>query len=182
MNKLPSNFEIDRYGLHGRFVCEEDAEFILSLRTNPVLSKYLHAVDNDLEKQQQWIQSYKEREVRGEDYYFIFYSETTPIGLIRVCDIDYFKRIATVGSWCCTPNLPINFPILVLVICREIMFEMIGVETDLFNVRLGNKKVLRVHKLMGAKITSNDECNYYLSLAKEDFEKNKTEIINLINS
>ena len=62
------------------------------------------------------------------------------------------------------------------------MFEMIGVETDLFNVRLGNKKVLRVHKLMGAKITSNDECNYYLSLAKEDFEKNKTEIINLINS
>lgn len=26
MTPLPSNFELDRYGLHVRLVCEEDAE------------------------------------------------------------------------------------------------------------------------------------------------------------
>ena len=29
MNKLPQNFELDRYGLHVRLVREEDAEFVL---------------------------------------------------------------------------------------------------------------------------------------------------------
>lgn len=181
MNKLPLNYEIDRYGLHGRLVKEEDAEFILYLRTNPVLSKYLHAVENDLEKQQQWIRTYKEREARGEDYYFIFYYNSEPIGLIRIYDIDYTKKIATAGSWCCAPNLPINIPVMVLVICREIMFETLGIEKDIFDVRIGNKKVLRVHEMMGAEITSNDDLNYYLSLSKEIFEEKKQEIIDMLN-
>lgn len=181
MNKLPANFEIDRYGLHGRLVREEDAEFILSLRTNPALSKYLHAVDNDLVKQKQWIRAYKEREDRGEDYYFIFYYESKPIGLIRIYDIDSTKKTATAGSWCCAPDLPIQIPVMVLVICREIMFETLGVEKDLFDVRIGNKKVLRVHEMMGAEITSRDELNYYLSLSKGAFEEKKQEIVEMLN-
>lgn len=180
MNKLPLNFEIDRYQLHGRLVQEKDVEFILSLRTNPILSKYLHAVDNNLEKQHQWIKSYKEREARGEDYYFIFYFNDEPIGLIRIYGIDYTQKTATAGSWCCAPNLPIQIPVMVLVICREIMFETIGVEKDIFDVRIGNKKVLRVHEMMGAEITSKDDLNYYLSLSKERFEINKQQMLNLL--
>jgi hypothetical protein len=33
MNKLPLNFELDCYGLHARLIKEEDAEFIVKLRT-----------------------------------------------------------------------------------------------------------------------------------------------------
>ena len=69
---LPSNFEISKYGLHARFVIESDAEFILSLRTNPMLSRFLHSTDNDVEKQKIWIRNYKERERNGTDYYFIY--------------------------------------------------------------------------------------------------------------
>jgi hypothetical protein len=45
MTPLPSNFELDRYGLHVRLVREEDAEFILSLRTDPKLSRFIHPTE-----------------------------------------------------------------------------------------------------------------------------------------
>jgi hypothetical protein len=39
MKKLPNNFTLDRYGLHTLLVNEDDAEFIVNLRTDPRLSK-----------------------------------------------------------------------------------------------------------------------------------------------
>ncbi len=68
--QLPSNFELEKYGLHVRLVREEDAEFILQLRTDPLLSRFLHATKNNLQKQKEWIRDYKLREAKGEDYYF----------------------------------------------------------------------------------------------------------------
>ena len=63
---------MNKYGIDVRFVEESDAEFILSLRTDPKLSRYLHATDNDVEKQRQWIRKYKEREAHGKEYYFMY--------------------------------------------------------------------------------------------------------------
>jgi hypothetical protein len=40
--KLPSNYSDKKYGLNVRFVNEDDAEFILELRTNPNLNKYIN--------------------------------------------------------------------------------------------------------------------------------------------
>ena len=70
-NKIPENFTIERYGLNVRLVEEKDAGFILSLRTNPKLSRYIHNTDDSLDKQRQWIRDYKKRELEGKDYYFI---------------------------------------------------------------------------------------------------------------
>ncbi len=67
VNKLPLGFKMNKYGIDVRFVEESDAEFILSLRTDPKLSRYLHATDNDVEKQRQWIRKYKEREAHGKN-------------------------------------------------------------------------------------------------------------------
>ena len=68
MIKLPSDFETDRYGLHVRLVREEDAEFIVKLRTDPKLGRYIHATDNNVEKQRKWIRDYKKRENDGIQY------------------------------------------------------------------------------------------------------------------
>jgi hypothetical protein len=38
--KLPLNFTFEKYGLFLRLVEEEDAEFIVKLRTNPQLGKF----------------------------------------------------------------------------------------------------------------------------------------------
>ena len=37
----------------------DDAEFILSLRIDPKLNQYLSPVENDLEKQREWIKNYR---------------------------------------------------------------------------------------------------------------------------
>ena len=42
MNKLPSNFELDRYGLHVRLMREVDAEFVVEMRTNPQNAQTIH--------------------------------------------------------------------------------------------------------------------------------------------
>jgi hypothetical protein len=66
--KLPSDFSLERYGVSVRLANEDDSEFILSLRTNEKLSRFIHSTDNDLEKQREWMRNYKIREANGEDY------------------------------------------------------------------------------------------------------------------
>lgn len=181
MKLLPENFELDRYGLHVRLVREEDAAFIVKLRTNPQLSKFLHQTNPDVSVQQEWIRQYKLRETKGEDFYFIFYSQDKPVGVIRIYDIDYSKSKATIGSWVCELDLPLPIPVSTLIIGREIMFEILRVETDCFEVRKANKHVQRVHKMMGAEIVAEDKENYYYELSKNVFEEQKMEVINLLN-
>ena len=55
MTKLPENFELDRYGLHVRLVREEDAEFIVELRTSEHNSRYIHGTVGDIEQQKVWL-------------------------------------------------------------------------------------------------------------------------------
>ena len=178
--KLPSNFELDRYGLHVRLVREDDAEFILSLRTNPKLSKYLHETDASVPKQREWIRQYKKRESAGEDYYLIFFYQNQPIGVIRIYHIDEIKKSAMAGSWVCSPNIPMHIPIYVLIICREIMFDNLHLEKDCFEVRKDNKQVQRLHLMMGAKIISVDEEKCYYELTREDFLREKESIIGIL--
>ena len=54
-----------------RTVTTADAEFILSLRMDSGLNRYLSRVEGAIEEQQSWIESYKEREAAGSEYYFV---------------------------------------------------------------------------------------------------------------
>ena len=42
--KISNDFKLEKYGLSLRLVNEIDAEFIIELRTNPLLSKYLNPI------------------------------------------------------------------------------------------------------------------------------------------
>ena len=127
------------------------------------------------------IRNYKEREINGVDYYFIFFSENKPVGVIRIYDIDYREKKATAGSWVCEPELPMQIPICILIICREIMFDILGIEKDYFDVRKGNKQVQRIHKMMGAEIVAEDNLNYYFELPRAIFQEKKKDIVELLN-
>lgn len=181
MKILPDNFELDRYGLHVRLVREEDASFIVKLRTNPRFAKFLHQTDSDVSVQQEWIKQYKLRESNGEDFYFIFYLQSNPVGVIRIYDVDRRNKKATVGSWVCDLDLPMQIPISTLIICREILFDSLGIEKDCFDVKKGNKHVLRVHKMMGAEVVTEDDDTYYFELSRDTFEEKKKEILSLLN-
>lgn len=178
MKTLPSNFELDRYGLHVRLVREEDAEFILRLRTDEKLARYLHATDDNVEKQVEWIKRYKVREAAGEDYYFIYDKDGQNIGVNRIYDINYDQEQVTAGSWICKAEGMMS--IYTIIILRDIMFDIMGAKCDCFDVRKGNKKVQRLHEMCGAQKVSEDEQNYYYCLTSEDYKQNKEQILKLL--
>ena len=178
MRILPNNFSISKYGIDVRFVQESDAAFILNLRTDPRLSRYLHETENDLEKQKAWINAYKQREALGIEYYFIYEQNGIPIGVNRLYNIT--DNTLTGGSWLCKKDIPYNLPLLISIIGREIIFDFLKYDSYQFDVRKKNAKVLRFHLLAGSKIISESGIDYYLTLNKDDFNVSKQKLLKLL--
>ena len=177
--RLNDDFTVDKYGLHVRLVNEGDAEFIVALRTDPKLGRYIHSTDSDVEKQREWIRQYKAREKEGKDYYFIYYSDGKPIGVNRIYDIE--DNYATGGSWVCKPGTSIDLPILALIIMREIMFEILSLSYDRYDIRRKNLKVLRLNELFGGCKTAETDLDCYFELSKDTFVQRKMYLLNLLN-
>lgn len=179
MKILSENFELERYGVKARLVTEQDASFILSLRTDERLSRFIHKTDGDLAKQLAWMKVYKERERRGLDYYFIYTNSDVPFGLNRIYDIH--DDCGTGGSWLCKPGSDVEASIATLLIMRDIMFEQLGLQYDMFDVRKGNSHVQKIHKMMGAKVIGETDLDYLFKLSKADYQISKENIFQLLN-
>jgi len=173
--KLGKDFALEKYGLQVRFVNEDDAEYIVNLRTNGKLGRFLSVIQNDVEAQKQWIRAYKTREEQGLEYYFYYSQNGTPVGVNRIYNIK--NKTATAGSWICTPDLPIELPFLTLVIIREIFFETLQLETDIFDIRKANKKIIRMHNMMGAHFMYENDIDVFHYMTNEDFKKNKAKFL-----
>ena len=184
MIKLPENFELDRYGLHVRLVREEDAEFVVEMRTNPQNARFIHDTNPSIENQRAWIRQYMEREKEGEEYYFIFFDGNKPVGLYRLYSIHDLTY--TGGSWICADNIPFEQAVATAVITREIAFEIIGFEyEDGFDgVHVDNKHVYKFNKMVGMHETGRfmDVKGEYIAMAmtKQEFEDKKGRLLKLI--
>ena len=177
--KLPIDFTCKRYGIECRMAEEEDSTFIVSLRTNDKLSRYIHSTENDIEKQKKWMRSYQERHIKGEDYYFVYSHKGVPFSVNRIYNIT--EKTATGGSWICVPGTLPEISMASIVMMREILFEFLGKDYDLFDVQIGNKQVRKLHLLLGAKkigVTGNQE-NF--SLYKEDYFRSREDFLCLLN-
>lgn len=179
MKKITEDFQLTKYGLNVRLVRQEDAAFIVALRTDPRLSKHIHATSDDIQQQIEWLKAYKQRENEGSDYYFIYSKDGEFVGVNRVYDID--GEYGTAGSWVCKQNTDPEVSVATLLILRDIMFELLELKFDKFDVRKGNKQVQRVHKMMGAKIIDESEIDYYFLLNRTDYMGNRNNIIELLN-
>lgn len=171
MNILPEDFHLHRYGLDVRLVTENDASFIVKLRTNPELSKFLHPISSDIRSQQEWIRSYKKRQSEGKDYYFIFSRDTIPMGLERIYDID--GDSFTHGSLIFEQLSPLGMSVLADIITREIAFNELGLLKNYFDVRKGNVNVRNYHMKYKPLYLREDEESYFYLLGKMNFEKYK---------
>lgn len=178
MTRLPGDFSMERYGLKVRLVREEDAAFILELRTDARLGRFLHATDDDMEKQVAWIKDYKMREARGEEYYFIYFSGDAPIGVNRIYNIH--PLYATGGSWICKPGLPAKQVFATSIICREIIFDLLNIPENRIDVRKGNKQVLWYHRITGGEITHESELDYFLTITRESFAQKKENLLKML--
>lgn len=179
-NKLPTNFELERYGLYIRFVQEEDAGFILSLRTNKKLGKYINETSSSINDQQKWIQNYKIRETNGTDYYFMFEQpKGTRLGVCRIYNVT--DNSFTIGSWIFSPNAPLGTSILGDIITRELGFDLFPNSTLLFDVKKANLNVNRYQAFYKPILLKTDIDTNYYSCPKENFNRYKNHFLRCFN-
>lgn len=179
LNLLPTGFHLNKYGVDVRLVVEDDTPFILSLRADKWLTRFIHQTDNDENKQREWIRNYKIREAEGKEYYFIYSKDGKPFALNRIYNIDGVK--CTSGSWLSVPGTPMELSIPTALINRDIMFDIIGLKEDNFDVRKGNLKVQKFHQMTGSIKTGETELDILYRATPESHEKGKKSILKLLN-
>jgi len=167
------------YGLNYRLVEEQDAEFIVGLRTNGKLARFLHPTDNDVSKQIEWIRNYKKREKDGFDYYYIFEDSLNQrLGVSRIYDIH--ENDFTIGSWIFRPDAIFGTPILGDIIVKEIGFGKLGINTCLFDVRKENIHVIKYHMTYNPTKISEDELNNYYKIDRDAFDRGKERYLKIL--
>lgn len=169
----------EKYGLQYRFVKEEDADFIVRLRTAEKLSKFISMTDANVEKQKEWIRAYKEREEKGLEYYFIFFLNGVPLGLSRIYHIK--DNHFTQGSWVFSPNAPVGSAVLGNIISCEFAFERPHMEYLLTDARKANH-THRYVKSFHPEVLGESELDIFYRISKANYEKYKLPHIKLCQS
>ncbi len=76
----------------------DDAEFMVSLRTDPELSKFLNNTSSRVEDQKHYLERYL---TEPDDYYFIIQSKSMKYaeGIVAIYEIDHNNHCAEWGRW-----------------------------------------------------------------------------------
>lgn len=135
----------DRYA-YLRYVRVEDAQFILSLRTDPKYSKYINDTENDLDLQIEWI---LRQQSKPYDYYFVICDPyDNPKGVISLYNFDATHTEAEMGRLIC-PKSPIELYASFILICK-FGFEIIGLNRMFFRMNPNNGEVIAITRKFGA--------------------------------
>ena len=134
--------ELNHYNIKLRLVEIADADFIIKLRTDSSKSRFISKTDSNVQEQENWIAKYKERELIGEEYYFIAIDENdVKFATYRL----YNKTIKSIeiGSFVSKPRYdkPLNV-IKVDIILKAFVFKNLGYDELTFEVRKDNKSVI----------------------------------------
>ncbi len=148
-----------------REINEDDATFVLSLRCDDKKSKYLHSTKNDLLEQIKYIQNYYKNK---DGWYFIILRKKTNerIGTYRIYDIR--RDSFCIGSWIMVDGITSGELIESDYLIRSFGFNKLKTRKLHFDVRKGNKKVIRYHMRFGARIITQSDEDVFFECYKED--------------
>ena len=155
-----------------RLVEIEDVQFIFDLRSDKNLNKYFTKIDDDINRQIDWLKGYKTREENKEECYFVIQGKNNqPYGVARLSQIrgDSF----CIGSWIIRRGSPFYAAIETILMCYEFGFNTLGLKKAYFHLLKENKKLIKHHQSFGAKVMSEDDENYYYEFKKKEFEEMK---------
>lgn len=158
-----------------RLIEETDADFIVKLRNNPKLNRYLNPTSSNIEDQIRWIKDYKIKEKKQEEFYFIILENGYKKGLYRLYKISSISF--TIGSWLFDVCENKHLPIITDLLMADMGFYKLNKEVLLFDVRKENKKVLHYHALKKPLFYSEDESNNYYLLTKKQWEESKNNVL-----
>ncbi len=151
-----------------RPVTPADAEYIFALRTDSALNSHLSPVQGSVEDQVAWIEGYKPREARGEEFYFaIERKDERRCGVVRVYNLTEDRF--TWGSWVLDENKPRKAALDSAVLLYDFAFGHLGLARAAFDVRRENSRTLAFHDRFGARRTGEDDQDIYFEYDKFDF-------------
>ena len=166
-NKITKN-------LYLKEVSKKDVNFILKLRTDKFLSKYLNYTPNNKKKQLQWLEKYFNRRKIKKEFYFIFQIKKKNyknLGFARIIKLK--KKVFHFGGWFLKKNTK---PLIALECCLSIYeyaFNYLNYNKCLLWINLKNLEVIKYHKSLGAKYVKKDKKEIFLRFDKKDYIKLK---------
>lgn len=153
-------------------VVEEDANFILELRTNENLNKYLSPTNSSIENQRNWIKNYKLREKENKEFYFkVASKENEDLGFVRLYDIDYEKKELVFGSFILKETKPKLTALETMISVIKFAFDDLEMKKVKLDVRVKNEHAKNLYVRFGFEKTSENELDEFYELTREKFEK-----------
>lgn len=163
---------IESKSIYFRLAEVSDAEFILGLRLNNGLNRYLSNTDASLESQRNWLMEYKSREKSGNEYYFVIVRKDTniPIGVVRLYDFIIERNSFCWGSWILNSDKTRTAAIESALLVYEYAFRTLNFSRAHFDVRKDNISVVKFHKKLGAVEVGETKDDILFEYSLEEYE------------
>jgi len=159
---------------------EADAEYILGLRLDPLLNRFLSKTDGSLEQQKKWLRDYKLREAARTEYYFIIQSlNYEPWGTVRVYDIC--SGSFSWGSWIIPRGKPPSVAVETTLMIYDFAFGVLDCARAHFKVCRENTNVIRFHRRLGARSLLSDETEEYFELSRDEYQTARPALLRILD-
>jgi RimJ/RimL family protein N-acetyltransferase len=138
----------------------DDAEFILSLRTDASKNRYLSATSSDVQQQRDWLARYAADD--SQLYFIICTRDGRPVGTVRLYDQqgDSFCW----GSWIKSDDAPSGFGVESALIIYDYALRL-GFTRSHFQVSKGNDGVTSFHLRFGAVQVAELDTEYHYEMS-----------------
>lgn len=140
------DISMEGYAYRLRPIRLEDAGFVVELRTDASLGKYLNSTSTKISDQESYIRRYYER---VGDYYFVIEKMETreQEGLIAIYDLDDKEKTAEWGRWIIKPSSMAGLESAYLI--YKFSFEILGLKSVYCRTIAKNEKVVSFHDSCG---------------------------------
>jgi RimJ/RimL family protein N-acetyltransferase len=162
--------DIKSKNINFRLVEPNNAAFIVNLRREN--GKYLSPTNNDVNKQIEWINKYKDREDNLNEFYYIIEDKSlNKVGTVRLYNINYKKKTFTFGSFIVDKSLTLQkfIPLEAITEIFNYAFNVLKLDKVNFDCRKNNDAANNFYKRFKAKIIDEDNLNYYYEYTKKCF-------------
>ena len=178
MSKKIIRFKVTK-NLYLKEVNLSDVNYILKLRTNKKLSKYLNPTNPDKKKQLIWLEKYLIRRKNNKEFYFIFQikikKDYKNMGFGRIVHLK--KNIFHFGGWILEKN---SKPWIALESCLSIYeyaFINLRYKKCLLWINLKNSDVIKYHEYLGSKYVKKSKKEIFFKFTKKNYEDLKKKFI-----
>lgn len=163
-----------------RLIEPRDAEYLYALRTDPKRNRHLSSVTGTSEDQRRWIESYKAREARHEElYYIVERLDGQSCGTVRLYEIG--EEDFAWGSWILDDNKPRLAALESAVLSFGIGFHKLGLARALIDVRIGNHHAESFYRRFGMTEINRTEQDIYFEYPASRYDADLAGHMDILN-